>query len=374
MIKKICNLILMAVIVSFTASFTACSDDDTDNNIIENGNDDNENSGDDDENGNNETKPIAAGAVFVLGKMFPGDNGEGGACFWKNSALQKLPSNNTREYCTKSIFVSGNDVYIVGEEQNGNYYNLILWKNGSVVKTIMNIEKGSSNEVFLFVSGNDIYTAGKENIGQIEEYIYVQKNDKEYFKIEKRGKYQSLLRNIWSLFVSGNDVYVMIDTDLEDGIGNTNILYKNGEPLYYYGYSGGEELTSVFVSGNDVYVAGKGGSNYTNFSPPVYWKNNEQHVLPGNGMVTSIFVSGNDVYLSGYNSPGNYNVATYWKNGVANILSTDGTATSVFVSGDDVYVAGYERVAYGYSAILWKNGAREVLSPGMEAHSVFVKE
>jgi hypothetical protein len=82
---------------------------------------------------------------------------DGKAAYWKNDQAFTL---STGEGSSRSIFLSGTDVYVAGTQ--GDYYRSVAlyWKNGQ--ETILS---GSSEAMIassIFVMGNDVYVTGFE--------------------------------------------------------------------------------------------------------------------------------------------------------------------------------------------------------------------
>ena len=291
--------------------------------------------------------------VYLVGDN---NNAYGSAILWKNGVGQYLETEDGNESLAHSVFVSGGDVYVAG--QNLHSSTATLWING--VEHNLGI-MGSAYSVF--VSDSDVYIAGYERSSGT--------NWNDIAKLWKNGVEQNLgYGQAGSVFVSGNDVYVA---------GNLNsipTLWKNGE-MQYLGTDRGT-ATSVFVSGNDVYVAGY-ESGWLEMAK--LWKNGVEQNL-GYGIAGSVFVSGNDVYVAGGILYGGYG-AKLWKNGVEQKLedADNCVATSVFVSGVNVYVAGMGREDGNSEidrAVLWKNGAIKYFTDPIDtlvhasASSVFV--
>jgi len=124
------------------------------------------------------------------------------------------------------------------------------------------------------VSGNDVYVAGDETVpdgASYSDYATVWKNG-----VAKHMGLQSSMQ-VYAIFVAGNDVYLA-------GISISNGHYiatywKNDTPVYV-----SDDPTSgaaaIYVSGNDVYTA---GFIATAAGPrmAVYWKNKTLHTLDG---------------------------------------------------------------------------------------------
>lgn len=184
---------------------------------------------------------------------------------WKNGVAQNVSDVNKDAYA-HSIYVSGNDVYIVGYEgYSTNSKVAMLWKNG----VAQSLSEQSNNEAYsVYVSGNDVYVAGCVN---------------RVAKLWKNGVAQDLTDGskygvAYSVFVSGSDVYVAgFDGDIA-------MIWKNGVaqnlPSYF-----STKAHSVYVSGDDVYAAG-----WNSFDVKL-WKNGESQPLPnGDGEAYSVFV------------------------------------------------------------------------------------
>jgi hypothetical protein len=285
-------------------------------------------------------------------------------------------------------FFGGRDVYVAGSEtfavsdvmREGRSTRATVWKNG-VAQHYANDGGWTSAAFSVFVSGDDVYAAGVE-----DDHATLWKNGEAQRLSNDSGKKSRAN----SVFVSGSDVYVAGTTYTYafGGFGQAN-LWKNGIEQELH-FPGGLDSSadSVFVSGDDVYVAGE-ISEWR-----VIWKNGigkKAHEWPtsrayllANDRCNTLFVANGDVYLAGSLMPPNSRLghATLWKNGIAQRLSetnteTDSKALSVYVSGEDVYVAGgvsgEVRVSYGFAATLWENGvAQKIGNNTSEATSVFV--
>ncbi|MDR2448794.1 MAG: hypothetical protein LBD52_02410 [Prevotellaceae bacterium] len=94
---------------------------------------------------NNET-----GDVYVAGYECEG-NDKYIVKIWKNDKVLRTFTDNI---IVKSIFVSGNDVYMAGYNKS----IATVWKNGQVVHTLTD----ECDIDGIFISGNDLYVAGRE--------------------------------------------------------------------------------------------------------------------------------------------------------------------------------------------------------------------
>jgi sulfur transfer complex TusBCD TusB component (DsrH family) len=206
----------------------------------------------------------------------------------------------------------------------------MLWKNG-VVQNLTDGKKGADVKS-IFVSGNDVYAVGNIPSGKKlsknidgKEYKY----NALYAVLWKNGVAQNLTDGeeqayATSVYVSGNDVYV---AGRDHGV----VLWKNGVAQKLTNGEKYVDKSFVSVSGNDVYVVWKEGDVL------VLWKNGEtQNLIEGmKGTVNSVFVFGNDVYVAGREeNEQKIKVAMMWKNGEPQALTDgtkDATATSIFV-------------------------------------------
>lgn len=297
----------------------------------------------------------AAGNFYEFGIIAP--------FYWHNGTRTNLP---TCEYAA-SIFVSGTDIYVAGEDQAGKP---CYWKNG--IRAELPISSSSLVGVArsIFVSGTDIYVAGHTSNpsafpGYPRPYTPC------YWKNGVRTDLSPILGTTSSIFVSGTDIYIAGDSLTSNY--HTPGYWENGQRI---NLSSGGDATSIFVSGTDVYVAGYQASK------PCYWKNGLRTDLPGSAgyPAMSIFVSGGEVYVAGnsYDTSSNTQMPCYWKNDARIDLSYSsdgGIATSIFVSGTDVFVAGGSN-DFSRTGIpcYWKNGQRMDISGNGYLTSIFVKQ
>lgn len=320
---------------------------------------DNESDGGTPEPGGSEKAVYVAGFEYINGKRV--------ATLWKNGEAIRL-SNGDSQSEAYSIAVSGKDVYVAGYAVFGSSRIAVLWKNG----VIMPLSYKNSEANSIFIQGNDIHVAGQEF-----ESKYVATHWKNGATTHLADK----LSYAESVYASGNDIYVA-------GINSKNIraeLWKNGTPMTLTHPNGTTDgkLYSICVSGKDVYVAGSAYIANDNTNVAVYWKNGNPIVLDGTyAEAEAIYVKDNDIYIAGYDThtPGRLK-AMLWKNREA-ISLTDGKdsahARDLHVQGSKVYVAGYKQINAKYNAaVLWKDGSETLLTDGStdaEAYSVFVVE
>jgi uncharacterized membrane protein len=215
---------------------------------------------------------VAGGDVYVACIVWRDNPPSSFIVLWKNGEASLLPLDADSRVSPMALFVSGDDVYVVGHCSKG----AVLWKNGALVHL------GGSRALSVFAQGDDVYVSG-------EEYS---KNGVPHAKHA-------------------------------DGDVTTAVLWKNGvrQALPSFPDSSAQ---SVFVSGEDVYVCGYAlaGSNFVGRRQlPVLWKNGEMQMLPSGGhersVATSVHVSGPDVYVAGRSDD---HTPVLWKNGAAQAL------------------------------------------------------
>ncbi|NLO71726.1 MAG: hypothetical protein GX102_12455 [Porphyromonadaceae bacterium] len=279
---------------------------------------------------------VSGDDVYVVGTI---DNR---AVVWKNGERFQILTDGSFPAYAHSLFVSDNDVYVAGEiGGNSPHHGAYLWKNGDAKKLTDPGNYGGASAVY--VSGSDVYVVGNVLNAGIMLWI----NGFPYNIIESESAYTTAT----SLYGSGEHLYVVGSFNSRIGAYIWKIDAKNGKviesqslfkfSLFY--------ANSVFVTDNDIYVASNCTmeDNGSSYSAAYLWKNKKAEPL-ANGQVerlsedsksakaNSVYVSGSDVYAVGRVSfrekPGLF--AAIWVNGELQEL-TDGTtqaeAYSVFV-------------------------------------------
>jgi hypothetical protein len=276
---------------------------------------------------------------------------------WKNG----IRSFNAE--VVKSVFVVDNDVYATGQATSNG--GPIVWKNG--IATALSTSNGVARTNSIFVTGTDVYCVGEErpNIIGSSYFARLWKNGVQNLLSIPSPIWSNLGTNASSVFIQGLDVYVAGNTS--DGVFGTTIagFWKNGVFTSLNNGTGNKaKANSIFVFNNDVYVAGTLKETQNGPSRAVYWKNGVPVFLTTTeGEATSIYVSQGDVYVAGRRDlSGGMYYFMYWKNGIPTTLMTtpegyyNQTVKSIFVKNNNVYATGFYILNGGIRPIVWKNG------------------
>ena len=261
---------------------------------------------------------------------------------WKNGEPTKLSHKGLGGIAT-AVFVSGNDVYVAGlecvydggQDQNDpSRYVGVFWKNGIISRFTDLAGKADLEVNDLFVSGSDVYLVGQDKFGA-QPSAMLWKNG-----IADPLSDGSKFARASSVFVSGNDIYVAGSQD--------RISHRKKKISSKYTNDSYSEAHSVFVSGNDVYVAGMDSKTATLWKNGVAEKLTDGS---NTAYANSVFVSGNDIYIVGFEERNSKKVAMLWtKRGESGRWETkdltDGSkgaiASSVYVIDNHIYVTGSE--------------------------------
>lgn len=235
--------------------------------------------------------------IYVCGYEKKSNVGKLIATVWKNGIATSL-TDGTKDAVATDIAVSGENVYVVGGEENSKgIYLAKIWINGVSV----DLTEQPSDAKKVIVSGGDIYVLG-----------YVLENNSYVEKIWKNG--------------------IMSEIEIE-GI-TTSLAVNNGD-VYIVGFH--DQVAKVWKNGI-----------FSNLTSGMFYS-----------VANDIEIKDNDVYIVGEEDVASVSVAKVWKNGVATDLS-DGklhnTAKAISIAGNDIYVSGTQFKNMVNSSKVWKNG------------------
>ncbi len=274
------------------------------------------------------------------------------ACYWLNGE-KTLLGNGTDESTANYITVSGDDIYVVGEEAGKACY----WKNGE--KTILGDESGISTAHHIIIDDDNIYIVGQE----ADKACYWKNGEKVALG---NGADESAA------------YYMLIDEDDTYFVGKETekaCYWKNGEKVVLGNGTDNSSAYNIAVSKEVVYVAGEEDNK------ACLWKDGEKEDLK-NGEYTetrSLFVSGEATYVVGTNYQADNSLAKYWINGHEATLEDSGStssATSIFTL-EGVYIAGSANTgSTAESACYWLDNKKVNIGDGTHVsrgNSIFVE-
>lgn len=119
---------------------------------------------------------ISNDIVYVAGTS--GKNGKNIASIWKNNTFTPL-SEDTKNSEANDIAILGDDVYVVGNEENGNgsVRVAVLWKNGKKQELTKGLNSNTASANSIALKDNDIYIVGfeRKNNGAIVAMLWKNK-------------------------------------------------------------------------------------------------------------------------------------------------------------------------------------------------------
>lgn len=280
--------------------------------------------------------------VFISGQV------DGQAVYWKNGEINYLAEDSEFSFtATSAIISSESDVYIGGGITEETLF-AAYWKNDETIK----LSETRSQVYSMTVSGSDVYVAGFEkSTNNLNACLWVNGE-----KVEFAGLNNNDFSVCTDVVVEGSDVHVL---GVESNVNMISAKYwKNGVPIEiisdsaYY-----TQFSDIAVSGDDVHIVGY-ISDENGFRTYKYWKNGVEMEIPINISPSFVEVSGSDVYLVG---EGAYR---YSKNGVVfDMEQSDSTnqyfsTTGLTVANDDIYItaSGLDFNNERLGGYLWKNG------------------
>ncbi len=209
------------------------------------------------------------GTVFVNGMdvYVAGQDSNGEAVIWKNNKVSNLTSG-AESAMAQSVFVLGEDVYAAGHNFDDSQNDVALvWKNDVLLYELTNATT-AARAYSIFVDGTDTYVAGYERTNSFKDVAKIWKNG-----IATNLTDGSHYADSRSMFVVDTDVYVLVLEENNQG-GVTKVL-KNGTLLYEITDESPVIALSLFVLGADIYVAGFLKENNYELIKSKVWKNNQ---------------------------------------------------------------------------------------------------
>jgi hypothetical protein len=103
--------------------------------------------------------------VYVAGNEVSKATGKSVARIWKNEDVMQNLSDGNNDAQAHSIFISGSDIYVAGEEKNAqNKWVAKYWKINASQSLAQTLSNGTNDASAgsIFVSGSDVYVAGKD--------------------------------------------------------------------------------------------------------------------------------------------------------------------------------------------------------------------
>jgi hypothetical protein len=256
---------------------------------------------------------VSNGDVYLAGNELDSASGYYKPKYWKNGT-PVLISNTPGD--ASGIFVSGNDVYVCGDAQDSLSLKTIpvYWKNNVMVK--LSTPTLNTYTRAIFVSDDNVYV-----VGNVESVMKLWVNG-----AEKNISAAPIMGSPTAVFVSGNDVYIAGSENIQGNQYRAK-YWKNGVGVALTSDTKNAGVSALFVSGTDVYTAGYEiiPTDSTVSGAARYWKNTTQIDLTdgatGDDMTSAIAVDGNNVYVAG---TAVYTNAKYWLNGKSVNLPSGG--------------------------------------------------
>lgn len=287
--------------------------------------------------------------VYLAG--YENTGGEDIAVLWKNpgSTVERTElSDGIADAYALSVSVSSlGKVYVAGK-QTGTTTVATLWVDGDKTE-LSDLTKDSAANV-VFVSGNDVFVGGNE--GNVSTIWKNPGPTVEAFSMSdgtNPASIRSLIKEGENLYAAGFE---------NNGTHDLAVLWQGGEKQILSDGSFDTVINSLYVYGGDVYLGGSEIYSAPIISPAVTFKGTQATLLDNNSEVKSLYVMNEDIYAVGTTQDAGVTKAAYWKNGTLVDSRADAVFNSVVVnSAGDVFVGG---VLNNLTAVVWKNiGASE---------------
>lgn len=266
------------------------------------------------------------GNSYVVGSI--GDNGGSDyipkqAILWRNGELEELPTPGSTRAEAYAVFVKDKDVYVAGSYAPAvanATQQAVIWKNGEMIKVGSSGIYTKLNDIF--VSGNDVYVVGYER-GKVGTQSKYWKNGVETTLSQPSNT--TYARGIW---VDKGDCYIIGYADVDPT--RSIKLWKNAVSKNLLSGSTLMQGTGITVDNDNVYAVGHQsvGGKFV----PLVFKNNEQmpiqHSTSGHSSAFAVQVSDDKVYVLGTEHNNGERNYVIWENGQKVDLLTQ-TATQI---------------------------------------------
>ncbi|WP_165799093.1 hypothetical protein [Sphingobacterium corticibacter] len=296
-----------------------------------------------------------------------------------NNVAHSLPYSGNVAAIASDIFVSNDDVYVVGYVNRdasamAQPAKAMLWKN-SIPEELAIPNRATARALAVYVVASDVYVVGTISVaGRAIPTLW------------KNGEASTIGDGNLSAYpqdvmVVGNDVYI---AGYENNSGsNTAVYWKNNVRYALSKPNVNTFSTGIFVDGADVYVAGYADAEFDQNAK--YWKNGEEAVLPSGDIYSrtgAIAVDDGQVYVCGQVQQGENLMGRIWRNKEIMELQTPygpaRSASGMHVIKRNVYTVGAVRSETGNMPTLWVNGAVQEFGPFStefaNINSIFVVE
>jgi hypothetical protein len=305
-------------------------------------------------------KKIGSGrlpTIYVVGNLETGVPNKTLPILWKNGVPTDL--SNSSAGGARAIVLHNNDVFVGGYLINGTRDIPVVWKNGIAIIQQVPLPNANANVFGLIVKDTIVYACGYYLNYLAGNYMpVIWENGKITFLEAPYGA-------AYSIFLSGNDIYVGGELIDSNSTAQYPVIWKNRKIMFSRNDNGC--IRSIWINGSDIYAA---GSLIENQDVPVIWKNGIMKDLNyTGGDANNIFVKNNDVYVSGTmnNTAVNKYVATIWKNNEISTnagINVSGTITKSLFYNNDFYAIGNRYDVDSSGLRLWKNGKDTLLYHG----------
>lgn len=203
---------------------------------------------------------VSGSDLYLCGESYSATAPTQRAAVWKNGTVTILPQNLAYSYAT-NIFVDGSVVYVLGRDYSSTQEVAVIWKNG-----VREVITGCEQAISVFVTGTDVYIAGNDTESNA---AYWKNGVKTILPVSATSDASST-----GIKVVGTDIYVSGVENLATGV-DVAIYWKNSvkTTLATIGSGFNSESFGIDVEGNNVYVCGWVERNTAGDYSAAIWKN-----------------------------------------------------------------------------------------------------